>query len=929
MPRTRSFLKIGAIVLILLLPWCITTGKTAATQPTKRVRVGWYNSPFNETDSLGRRSGYAYDYQRLIAAHAGWTYEYVEGTWSGLLDMLQRGEIDLLSDITPSPERAKKMLFSKYDMGREDCYLIVKRDNARIQEGKPETLNGMRIAVNKNSLQMPLLQDWLAEHHIEAEIQECSLDAQEYLNKLESGQIDAWVTFYDEDHIDTHAFRLFSYLGSCDIHFAVNPQRPDLKEELDQAMTQIHAYSPNYSQKLHDDYFSKNSLLFSFSDKEREWIRQHDTIRIGFRDHYAPFCYTDDATGESQGLLREFANHVEAFDSTIHFRLVPYPSGYEAHQALLRGEIDVAFPSTKGALYDKKTHHFITEPLLTSGEIAIMRRSFNFEPSQPLRVAVNAGNPDYRQSLKTEFPHWKIVEFDTSEEGLKGISSGKADVMLVNNYRIPSLTRTLDHLDLKAFSTGNLISLSFTIHEENPTLFTLMNRLSRFMTDNEIHNALTRQFRGAFTPTFSDFVRTNTLPMFILFLLILAVFAFLFWRSQREHRRAESANMAKTRFLFNMSHDIRTPMNAIIGYTELLLQSKDSPEDYRRKSQNYLGKIHSSSKMLLGLINSVLEMSRIESGKSMLQEKACRPDKVVEDICSLYEERLRHKGLELRCTFSTRTKTVYADETKLGEIFLNLISNAYKYTPSGGRVTIEMEEQEISTPGYATFRTTVSDTGIGMEKDYLPQLFEEFTREKSVTESKITGTGLGMAIVKRLIDMMGGTISVSSTPGKGTTFTVTLTLRIAPEDALPETPDTASDMASTCHCHRILLAEDNDLNAEIATEILGIQNIEVDRAEDGRICVEKLCQAEDSYYDLILMDIQMPNMNGYEATKTIRALKDKAKANIPIVAMTANAFEEDKHMARLSGMDAHVPKPIDTRLLMSIITELTNRKHKG
>ena len=906
----------------------MTTGMMASTQPTKKVRVGWFNSPFNETDSLGLRSGYAYDYQRLIAAHAGWAYEYVEGTWPCLLGMLERGEIDLLSDITPSPEREKKMLFSKYDMGREDCYLIVRRDHPRIQEGKPETLEGMRIAVNRNSLQTSLLKSWLAEHHIEAEIQECSLEPQEYIARLESGQTDAWVTFYDEQHIDSRTLLLFSYLGSCDIHFAVNLRRPDLKEDLDQAMTQIHAYSPNYSQKLHDTYFSNSSLIFCFSDKERGWIRQHGTIRIGYRDNYAPFCFTDAATGEPRGLLREFADNVEAYDSTLHFQLIPYPSGYDAHQALLRGEVDVAFPSSKGALYDKKASHFITEPLLTSGEIAIMRRTFNFDPSKALRVAVNAGNPDYMNSLKKKFPHWKIVEFETSEKGLKGISSGKADVMLVNNYRIPSLIRELDHQDLKAFSTGNLISLSFTIHEDNPTLFTLMNRLSKFMTDNEIHNALTRQFQGAFNPTFSDFVRTNTLPIFILFLLILAVFAILFWRSQREHHRAESANMAKTRFLFNMSHDIRTPMNAIIGYTELLLQSQDSPEEYQSKSQNYLGKIHSSSKMLLNLINSVLEMSRIESGKSMLQEKPCRPDKVVEDVCSLYEERMHSKGLEFRHTVSTRTKTVYADETKLGEILLNLVSNAYKYTPSGGRVTIDLTEQETSEPGCATFRITVSDTGIGMEKEYLPKLFEEFTREKSVTESKITGTGLGMSIVKRLIDMMGGAISVSSIPGKGTTFTITLPLRAAADEALQETADTASETAPTCPCRRILLAEDNDLNAEIATEILGLQHIEVDRAEDGKVCVEKLCQAGAGYYDLILMDIQMPHMNGYEAAKAIRALKDKAKANIPIVAMTANAFEEDKLMARQAGMNAHVPKPIDTRLLMSVITELMN-SHGG
>ena len=876
---------------------------------------------------MGLRSGYAYDYQRLIAAHAGWTYKYVEGSWSDLLDMLQRGEIDLLSDITPSPEREKTMLFSKYDMGREDCYLIVRRNHKKIRAGAPETLNGMRIAVNKNSLQIPMLKSWLDENHIEAEILECSLDSREYLSQLESGQTDAWVTFHNDHHIDPETFYLFSYLGSCDIHFAINPKRPDLKEDIDQAMTQIQAYSPEYSHNLHDLYFSNTNLIFCFNKKEQEWLKRHDTIRIGYRDQYMPFCGFNPKTGATEGLLREFANKVEAYDSTIHFKLIPYPSGFDAHQALLQGKVDVAFPSTKGALYDKRIKHLITEPILSSGEIAIIRRTFPFDPSQPLRVAVNAGNPDYQNSLRLKFPHWKIIEFETSEKGLKGIASGEADVMLVNNYRIPILSRELDHLDLKAFSTGNLISLSFTIREDNPILFTLMNRFSRFMTTNEIHSALTRQFRGAFTPTFYDFVRSNTLSILIIFLLILAVFVFLFWQSQREHRRAENANMAKTRFLFNMSHDIRTPMNAIIGYTELLLQNEDSPEEYYTKSQNYLSKIHSSSKMLLGLINSVLEMSRIESGKSILQDKPCDLNLVLRGIYSLYEERMHNKGLDFRLTSSTHTKAVYGDETKLGEIFLNLISNAYKYTPAGGSVTVHIVEQESSKSGFTTFCTTVSDTGIGMQKEYLPKLYEEFTREASTTESKISGTGLGMSIVKRLIDMMGGRIEVSSTPGKGTTFIVTLSLRIAPEDALPDATATTAAPPVTHYCHRLLLAEDNDLNAEIATEILTAQNILVERAEDGRICVEKLCHAEAGYYALILMDIQMPNMNGYEATKAIRALDDKAKAQIPIVAMTANAFEEDKLMARQSGMDAHVAKPIDIPLLMNTITRLLNRNN--
>ncbi|MGN0038897.1 MAG: ATP-binding protein [Coriobacteriales bacterium] len=375
-------------------------------------------------------------------------------------------------------------------------------------------------------------------------------------------------------------------------------------------------------------------------------------------------------------------------------------------------------------------------------------------------------------------------------------------------------------------------------------------------------------------------------------------------RAQLEIAKASSA--AKTAFLFNMSHDIRTPMNAIIGFTELLNKHLDEPELARA----YIAKIQASNEFLLSLINNVLEMARIESGKETLDEVYWDAYEFNDSLFALFDSQMREKGIEFTRSTQVEHPKIICDETKLREIFLNILSNALKYTPSGGRVTMTLTELPSALPGYAMYQTVIEDTGIGMSEDFLPHIFEEFTRERSSTESRVTGTGLGMPIVQKLVDLMKGTVEVESQVGKGTRFTVTLPHRIAAaEDPAREERQVVACQALDFTGRRILLAEDNDLNAEIASAILEESGFEVERAEDGVICVDMLSKAAAGSYDLILMDIQMPNMNGYRAAQTIRKLPDEAKASIPIIAMTANAFEEDRRNAFAAGMNDHVAKP--------------------
>ncbi|MDO4962260.1 MAG: ATP-binding protein [Eubacteriales bacterium] len=390
--------------------------------------------------------------------------------------------------------------------------------------------------------------------------------------------------------------------------------------------------------------------------------------------------------------------------------------------------------------------------------------------------------------------------------------------------------------------------------------------------------------------------------------------------------KAEAASRAKTTFLFNMSHDIRTPMNAIIGFTDLLEKAINEPE----KREDYLKKIHSSNKYLLDIINNVLEMARVESGKVTLQEVPWSTELLGNAIVSMFSDMLEKKQLSFVCeTDDVEHKYFYCDPTRIKEICMNIVSNAVKYTPNGGAVTVKLRElatgertQAGQASGRVTYEFKVSDTGIGISGDYLPHIFEEFTREKNTTESKVIGTGLGMSITKRLVDLMGGTIAVESELGKGSTFTVTISFREAQKSDLDEIHKSAEKFFSeSFEGKRILLAEDNELNAEIAIEILKGVGLKAELAEDGAICVEKLKNSAPGYYDMILMDIQMPNMNGYTATKTIRSLDDTLKAGIPIYAMTANAFEEDKQDAAAAGMNGHLSKPIDIPLLMETLAK--------
>ena len=526
------------------------------------------------------------------------------------------------------------------------------------------------------------------------------------------------------------------------------------------------------------------------------------------------------------------------------------------------------------------------------------------------------------------YPEAEILFYDTIEGCLDAVKYGGAGGTLLNGMRTYPLLRQGRYKMLNVSPTSEIAMLGFGVAGGSAELLNLLNRGVSLLPDDYVMVNIRTYEQDMYEYTLADFfAEYQFLVIFLLSLIaVLAVaVAVMYVRAARTEKKthyvlqraleqAEEGSRAKTNFLFNMSHDIRTPMNAILGFTELLKKNKDKPE----LVNDYVAKIQSSGDFLLSLINNVLEMARIESGQETLSEEVINVHELVKNVRAVFESSLRAKNLILQTKVLVEHPDAYVDTTKVRQIFLNLLSNAVKYTPSGGKIWLEIREQHSDWQGYGRFQIEVRDTGIGMSEEFLPHIFDEFSRARNTTESKIIGTGLGMPIVKKLVDLMGGSIQVESQAGRGTTFRIVVYFRLAEQQNSEQEENAAGQLADLRDRH-ILLAEDNDLNAEIAIAILTEMGCQVDRACDGLECVDMLAKAASDYYDLVLMDVQMPNMNGLQATGAIRSMTDEAKAKIPIVAMTANAFEEDRKKCLEVGMNDHLGKPIDVAIMLQVI----------
>ncbi len=574
-------------------------------------------------------------------------------------------------------------------------------------------------------------------------------------------------------------------------------------------------------------------------------------------------------------------------------------------------------------------------------------KSFNEDESYT--VAVPKEQEALKQHIAFSYPQWKMVDYDSLADAADMVMNEKADCFLMGT----SLALKYDNdRDFKSVPLTKTMEACFAVSGGEGILLSILNKTLKTMPSDMLTSALAIYDSTPDKVTFYDFVKDNMLVFFIatgfFALSIIGIILVLLRKARKAEavaklaasntqklndkleialKKAEDASLAKTRFLNNMSHDIRTPMNVILGYAQLMeneLNGKDMPE-----TLEHLEKLQQSGNLLLSIINNVLDMARIESGRMEIDENYGRIEDVLKSLFAVFDENARKKNIALHYTMNVEHEHILTDITKVKEIFVNILSNAIKYTPAGGSVMVNVDELACDEPCCMIVRTRVSDTGIGMSQEYMTKIFDAFTREQNTTKSKIAGTGLGMSIVKKYVELLGGTINVESELGKGSTFTVTLKHRIADESYYVnkhiEEPGTGSEILKG---RNILLAEDNDLNAEIAEVILERAGLKIERVENGIQCVNRIMEMPTGTYDMILMDIQMPKMNGYKATQTIRHLPDKDKACIPIIAMTANAFEEDKRDAIAAGMNGHIAKPIQVDKLLLMLAEIIRQQEK-
>ena len=882
---------------------------------------------------------------QALAGYTGWKFEYVKCDWSNCFDKLENGEIDIMGDISYTDERAQKMLFPDEPMGEEKYILYADLSDMDIETSDFKSLDGKRVGVLLGTEPEIMLTEWENKNGIHTEHVNVNND-DDVEKKLANHEIDCFVSL-EESTWSEQGISSVTTIGKSGIYFAINKERSDIKTELDYAMRQLEQDSPFFKADLYKKYFTLDYNQ-SLTGGEKSWLEEHGDIRIGFMNNDPEIFSMDEETGKLTGMLSEYVSYAKDClgNQTLNFNIQEYDDYREMLQALQEHEIDMIFYAGRNPDLAEKKGYTLTNTAWTYSLMAVTDEKY-FNEDKSYTVAVPKEQEALKQHIAFSYPRWKLVDYDSFADAADMIMNEKADCFLMGTSQALKYD---NERDFKSVPLTKTMEACFAVREGEGILLSILNKTLKDMPSDMLTSALAIYDSTADKVTFYDFVKDNMLAFFVtagVFVLIIIGIILVLLRKARKAeavaklaandtqklndkleialKKAEDASLAKTRFLNNMSHDIRTPMNAILGYAQLMvneLKGKNLPE-----ISEYLKKLQQSGNLLLSIINNVLDMAQIESGRMEIDENYGRIEDIRQNLFEIFGDEAKKKNLVLQYTINVEHENILTDTTKVKEIFVNILSNAIKYTSSGGSVKVSIDELPCDEDGYMMVRTRVSDTGIGMSQEYLTNIFEAFTREQNTTKSKIAGTGLGMSIVKKYVDLLGGTINVESELGKGSTFTVTLKHRIADESYYVkkyiEESETGSEILEG---RNILLAEDNDLNAEIAEAILENAGLKIEHVEDGIQCVNRIEKMPADTYDMILMDIQMPQMDGYKATQAIRNLPDKDKASIPIVAMTANAFEEDKRDAIAAGMNGHIAKPIQVDKMLSILSEVIRQR---
>ena len=891
--------------LLLLLSAVLPVKAVAETAPIKIIRVGSFEDTFNYCNEKGARKGYGYELLQTLSGYTGWQFEYVTCDWSDCFEKLENGEIDIMGGISYTEDRAEEMLFSDEPMGEEKYYLYADLSRADISASDFKILDGKKIGVVMGTEPEVMLTEWEEKHGIKTQHVNIS-NNEDVKQKLANHEIDCFVSL-EESYWAELGISTITRVGKSSIYYVLNKDRSDLKEELDNAMRALDEAAPFYTADLYKRYFSLDYIPI-LTGEEKAWLKGHGAIRMGFLTSDRGVSTYDPATGEITGTITDYIQFAADClgNQELEFQLVGYDDKEAELNALKSGEIDMIFHFDQSPNLAEEYRVACTNTTWTSNMMAVTNQQLFIE-NEVNRVAVPQNKISLTRYIAFYYPQWEIVDCDTQEDAIKLVKDGQADCFITG---VSSEAKYSKNYGFYSVPLPNPANSCFAVNSGNRSLLSILNKTIKAMPANMLTSSLAMHKSSLRKVTLSEFIKDNFVMVLLVGSIAVAVILLTILQLLRKARKAEaaarkaaddtqelnaklqvavenaeSANHAKSTFLFNMSHDIRTPMNAIIGYADLASRHLDDPA----KLEKYMENIQVCGQNLLMLLNNVLDLARIENDKTEMEYSVSDIDKDFRNCIAMFRNLADSKGQTLMVTTQLLHPYIYADIPHLTEVCTNLVSNAVKYTGAGGTIRCDVTQKPGEKESWCNMVITVADNGIGM------------------------------GIVKKLVGLMGGTVKVESRIGVGSTFTVTIPCRIASEDEIQAKRETGpSDQKSLCGV-KILLAEDNDLNAEIAVELLQEEGCTVDRAKDGVECVDMLEKAANGTYQLIFMDIQMPVMNGYDATKKIRRMDDPQKADIPIIAMTANAFSEDKQAALDAGMNDHIAKPINMNVLVPTI----------
>jgi signal transduction histidine kinase/CheY-like chemotaxis protein len=921
--------------LLLLLSAVLPVKAVAETAPIKIIRVGSFEDTFNYCNEKGARKGYGYELLQTLSGYTGWQFEYVTCDWSDCFEKLKNDEIDIMGGISYTEDRAEEMLFSDEPMGEEKYYLYVDLSRADISASNFKTLNGKKVGVLMGTEPEVMLTEWEEKYGLKTQHVNIS-NNEDVKQKLANHEIDCFVSL-EESLWAELGISTITRVGKSSIYYVLNKDRSDLKEELDNAMRALDEAAPFYTADLCKKYFSLDYKPI-LTGEEKAWLRKHGAIRMGFLTSDRGVSTYDPATGEITGTITDYIQFATDClgNQELEFHLVGYDDKEAELNALKSGEIDMVFHFDQSPNLAEEYRVACTNTTWTSNMMAVTNKQLFIE-NEVNRVAVPQNKISLTRYIAFYYPQWEIVDCDTQEDAIKLVKDGQADCFVTG---ISSEGNYSKKYGFYSVPLPNPANSCFAVNSGNRSLLSILNKTIKAMPANMLTSSLAMYKSSSRKVTLIDFIKDNFFMVLLVSSIAVAVVLLTILKLLQKARKAEaaarkaandtqelnaklqvavenaeSANRAKSTFLFNMSHDIRTPMNAIIGYADLASRHLDDPA----KLEKYMENIQVCGQNLLMLLNNVLDLARIENDKTEMEYSVSDVDKDFRNCVAMFQNQADSKGQTLTVTAHLLYPYVYADIPHLTEVCTNLVSNAVKYTGAGGTIHCDVTQKPGKKEGWCDMVVTVADNGIGMSQEFQKHIFEPFERERTSTVSKVEGSGIGMGIVKKLVELMSGTVEVESKIGVGSKFTVTIPCRIASGDETQAKRETnPSDQKCLCGT-RILLTEDNDLNAEIAVELLREEGCTVDRAKDGVECVDMLEKAANGTYQMILMDIQMPVMNGYDAAKKIRRMDDPQKAGIPIIAMTANAFSEDKQAALDVGMNDHIAKPINMNILVPTI----------